>query len=58
MKRIIRYVARTLDHGPYYLMCPGEAHLVGYNDGDHASDIDTNKSMSGILFFFDKSLVS
>jgi hypothetical protein len=58
VKRTIRYVAGTLDHGLFYLRCPVEAHLVGYNDGDHASDIDTSKSTSGILFFFSKSLVS
>jgi hypothetical protein len=29
VKRIIRYVAGTLDHGLYYPRCPGEAHLVG-----------------------------
>jgi hypothetical protein len=58
VKRIIRYVAETLDHGLYYPRCPGDAHLVGYSDSDHAGDIDTNKSTSGILFFFGKSLVS
>jgi hypothetical protein len=58
VKRIICYVAGTLDHDLYYLRCPGEAHLIGYNDSDHAGDIDTSKSTSGILFFFDKSLVS
>jgi hypothetical protein len=58
VKRIIRYVAGTLDHGLYYPMCPGEAHLVGYSDSDHAGDIDTSKSTSEILFFFDKCLVS
>jgi hypothetical protein len=58
VKRIIRYVAGTLDHGLYYLRCPGEAHLVGYSDSDHADDIDTSKSTSGILFFFSKCLVS
>jgi hypothetical protein len=57
VKRIIRYVAGTLDHGIYYPRCPGEAHLVGYGDSDHADDIDTSKSTSGILFFFGKSLV-
>jgi hypothetical protein len=36
---------------------PREAHLVGYNDSDHVGDIDTSKSMSGILFFV-KCLVS
>jgi hypothetical protein len=58
VKRIIRYVTGTLDHDLYYLRCPGEADLVGYSDSDHAGDIDTSKSMSGILFFFGKSLVS
>jgi hypothetical protein len=58
VKRIIRYVAGTLDHGLYYSRCPGEAHLVRYSDNDHAGDIDTNKSTSGILFFFGKCLIS
>jgi hypothetical protein len=57
VKRIIRYVAGTLDHGLYYPSCPREAHLVGYSDSDHAGNIDTSKSTSGILFF-GKSLVS
>jgi hypothetical protein len=58
VKRIIRYVTGTLDHGLYYSRSPGEAHLVGYSDNDHAGDIDTSKSTSGILFFFGKCLVS
>jgi hypothetical protein len=58
VKRIIHYVAGTLDHGLYYPRCPGEVHLVGYSDGDHNGDIDTSKSMSRILFFFGKCLVS
>jgi hypothetical protein len=58
MKRIIHYVAGTLEHGLYYPRCPGEAHLIGYSDNDHTGDIDTSKSTSMILFFFGKSLVS
>jgi hypothetical protein len=58
VKRIIRYVAGTLDHGLYYPRCPGVAHFVGYSDSDHAGDIDTSKSTSGILFFLGKCLVS
>jgi hypothetical protein len=58
VKRIIHYAAGTLDHGLYYPMCPWEAHLIGYSNNDHAGDIDTSKSTSGILFFFGKSLVS
>jgi hypothetical protein len=58
VKRIVRYVAGTLDHGLFYLRCPGEAHFIGYSDSDHAGDIDTSKSTSGILFFLGKCLVS
>jgi hypothetical protein len=58
MKRIIHYVAGTLDYGLYYPRCPREAHLVGYSDSDHVGDIDTSKSMSGIIFFFSKCLIS
>jgi hypothetical protein len=58
VKRIIRYVAGTLDHDLYYPRCHGETHLVGYSDSDHVGDIDTSKSTSGILFFFGKCLVS
>jgi hypothetical protein len=58
VKRIIRYVAGTLNHDIYYPRCLGEAHLVRYSDSDHAGDIDTSKSTSGVLFFFGKCLVS
>src|SRR3954469_16813332 len=58
VKRIIRYVAGTLDHGLHYPRCPGATHFVGYSDSDHAGDIDTSKSTSGILFFLGKCLVS
>jgi hypothetical protein len=58
VKRIISYVAGTLDHGLYYPRCPGEAHLDGYSDSNHAGDIDTRKSTSGILFFLGKCLIS
>jgi hypothetical protein len=58
VKRIIRYVAGTLDHGLYYPRCPREVDLIGYSNSDHADDIDTSKSTSRILFFFGKCLVS
>jgi hypothetical protein len=58
VKRIIHYVAETLNHDLFYPRCPGEVRLVRYSDSDHVGDINTSKSTSGILFFFDKSLVS
>jgi hypothetical protein len=47
VKRIIRYVADTLDHGLYYPRCPGEAHLVGYSDSDHASTSTPARARAG-----------
>jgi hypothetical protein len=58
VKRIVHYVAQTLDHDLYYQRCPGEAYLVGYSDNDDAGDIDTSKSTSGILFFLGKGPIS
>jgi hypothetical protein len=58
VKRIIRYVAGTLDHALYYPRCPGAAHFVGYSDSDLTGNVDTSKSTSGILFFLGKCLVS
>jgi hypothetical protein len=58
VKRIVRYVAGTLDHGLYYPRCLGEAHLVGYSDSDHVGAIDTSKSTSEILFFLGKCPIS
>jgi len=58
VKRIIRYIAGTLDHGLHYPRCSGAAHFIGYSDSDHAGDIDTSKSTSGILFFLGEYLVS
>jgi hypothetical protein len=48
VKRIIRYVAGTLDHDLYY---------PRYSDSDHVGDFDTSKSISRILFFFGKCLI-
>jgi hypothetical protein len=58
VKRIICYIAGTLDHSLYYPRCPEEAHLVRYSDSDHTGNIDISKSTSGILFFFGKCLVT
>jgi hypothetical protein len=58
VKRIICYVAGTLDHGLYYPRCSGEAHFIEYSDNNHTDDIDTSKSTSRTLFFLGKCLVN
>jgi hypothetical protein len=58
VKRVLRYVARTLDYGLHYKRAPGMARFIGYCDSDLAGDIDTSKSTSGTMFFLGDCLVS
>jgi hypothetical protein len=52
VKRILRYMAGTWDHGLQYTRREvGPPKLVGYNDADMAGDIDTRRSTSGVIFF-------
>jgi hypothetical protein len=58
VKKILRYIAGTLQYGLRYGRRTGMTRLVGYCDSDLAGDIDTRKSTRGALFFLDKCLVS
>lgn len=58
VKRVLRYVAGTLDFGCYYQRKKGVADLVGYSDSDHAGDVDTRKSTTGVLFFLGSNAVT
>jgi hypothetical protein len=59
MKCVLRYVARTRDHGLHYNRKKGETlRLFGYSDADMAGDIDTPKSTSGIIFFLGNSPIT
>jgi hypothetical protein len=52
IKRVLRYVAGTRDHGLHYTRREDEGlKLVGYSDVDMAGDIDTRRSTSGVIFF-------
>ena len=44
-------MAGTIDYGLAYTRGDAEFNLVGYSDSDMASDVDDQKSMSGILYF-------
>jgi hypothetical protein len=57
VKRIIRYIARTVNYGFQYGK-EEEWKLFGYSDSDLAGDVDTRKSTSGIIFFLGYSPVS
>jgi hypothetical protein len=58
VKRILRYIAGTLDYGLFYPRSPNAACFISCSDSDHAGDIDTSKSTSGMLFFLGKCLIS
>ena len=58
VKRILRYVAGTLDYGLHYGRAPDMARFVGYCDSDLADDVDTSKSTTGMMFFLGDCLVS
>ena len=58
VKRILRYVAGTLDYGLHYGRAPDTAWFVGYYDSDLVGDVDTSKSTTGMMFFLSDCLVN
>ena len=57
VKRILRYVAATLDCGLHYGRAPDTARFVGYYDSDLAGDVDASKSTTRTMFFLHDCLV-
>jgi hypothetical protein len=52
VKRILRYMAGTQDHGHHYTKREdGPPKLVGYSDTDIACDVDTRRSTSRVIIF-------
>ena len=58
VKRILRYVAGSLDYGLHYGRAPNMTCFVGYCDSDLTGDVDTSKSTTGTMFFLANCLVS
>jgi hypothetical protein len=58
IKRILCYATGTLDYSLRYERRSGASHLIGNCDSDLASDIDTSKSTSGVLFFLNNCPIS
>jgi hypothetical protein len=58
VKRILRYVNGMLNYGLRYEKSTKATWLAGYNDNDHADDVDNRKSTSGNLFYLGKCSAS
>jgi hypothetical protein len=58
VKRVLRYIAGTVDYGCCYGRKKGGDVLIGYSDSDLAGDIDTCKSTTGVFFFLNGNLVT
>ncbi|XP_039778465.1 uncharacterized mitochondrial protein AtMg00810-like [Panicum virgatum] len=57
VKRVLRYVAGTLHYRCHYKRKKG-AQLIGFSDSDLASDVDTRKSTTGVLFFLGDNIIT
>jgi hypothetical protein len=56
-KRILRYVAGTLNFGLWYTQSEDD-HLSGYTDSDFAGNLDDRKNTSGYAFHLGTNLIS
>lgn len=56
VKRILRYLKATYDHGLRYQ--PGKLELNAYSDADYAGDPDTRHSTGGFCVYFGSNLIS
>lgn len=56
-KRILRYIAGTIDHGIWYSKVTNFT-LTGFTDSDWAGNIDDRKSTSGFLFNLGSGAIS
>ena len=50
VKKIIKYLKNTMNHGIMFDGKYDDLKLVGYSDSDYAGDPDSRKSTSGYLF--------
>lgn len=58
VKRILRYLVGTLDHGLVYTENSGNHLLSGYSDSDLGGNVDDRKSTGGMVFYLSESLIT
>jgi hypothetical protein len=57
VKRVLRYIAGTIDFGCHYRRGGKELRLLGYSDADMGGDVNTRKSTTGVVFYLGSSPV-
>ncbi|CAB0040794.1 unnamed protein product, partial [Trichogramma brassicae] len=50
LKRVMRYIKGTINHGIVYKRSNGGDKLLGFSDSDFAGDADTRRSTTGYIF--------
>ena len=58
VKRILCYVAGTLDYGLHYGRAPNTVRFIGYCDSNLTNDVDTSKSTTCTMFFLGGCFIS
>ncbi|CAA7400926.1 unnamed protein product [Spirodela intermedia] len=58
LKRVLRYITRTLDYGLVYEKGQVAAQLIGYTNSDYAGDVEDQKSTMGYVFFYGSMAIS
>lgn len=58
VKRILRYIKRTLNYGLVYSSGVGNYILSSYSDSNMAGDTDDRKSTGGVVFYLNENLIT
>lgn len=58
VKRILRYLAGTIDYGIVYGKSGSMLDLIGYTDADYAGCLDTRRSRSGFIYLLNNAPIS
>ena len=58
VKRVLRYIKGTINHGLVFKANEEKQMIIGYSDADWGNDLDTRRSISGYVFQVKGSTVS